>query len=274
VSTAPNAPQEKLNALCSLLAELEGVAVAFSGGVDSALLLTVAHKVLGDRAVAFTLRSALAPARELRDAQGFCAMYGIEHVIIDLEMVDLASFVDNPPDRCYLCKRIMFERIIAAAASRGLAAAAEGSNLDDDNDYRPGLKALTELGVLSPLKAAGLTKKDIRILSRELGLPTWDKPSCACLATRLPFGTPLTQEALQRIDAAEDYLIASGLRQVRVRLHGDVARIECDEEGMGLFTSPAFQRTIYETLKVLGFAFVSLDLGGFVSGSMNQTMTD
>ena len=264
--------QERLETLRSSLETIGELAVAFSGGVDSSFLLAVAHEMLGERVVAFTISSILAPTRELRDAQDFCTLHGVEQALIELTDDDLACFATNPPNRCYLCKRVLFERIIAAAAARGIAVVAEGSNLDDESDYRPGRVALAELGVRSPLKDAGLTKEDIRLLSRELGLATWNKPSSACLATRLPYGAPLTDASLRRIDAAESLLIAMGVNRVRVRAHDEIARIECDESGMELFSSRDFRRKANEALKALGFAFVTLDLGGFVSGSMNNQL--
>jgi uncharacterized protein len=267
----PVALQEKLAALRCTLAELDSVAVGFSGGVDSSLLLYLAHEALDERAVAFTVCSYLAPTRELHDADAFCAEHGISHRKLELPDAALESIKNNPQNRCYLCKRVIFEKIADEAQALNLATVAEGSNLDDESDYRPGKQALLELGVLSPLKEAGFTKQDIRTAAHALGLSVWDKPACACLATRLPFDTPLEQSTLKRIDAAEEWLIKQGLTQVRVRVHGTVARIECNEEGFLRLAERAFQKEAHEKLRNFGFEFVTLDLRGFTSGSMNST---
>ncbi|MDR2493233.1 MAG: ATP-dependent sacrificial sulfur transferase LarE [Coriobacteriales bacterium] len=263
---------ERLALLTERLAGLGSVVVAFSGGVDSALLLDVAFEVLGDGALAATARSHTLPERELSAAQRFCAERNIAHVVLDTNELAVEGFRDNPPNRCYLCKRELYGRLAALAASRGFRAVVEGSNLDDEGDYRPGLTALAELGVISPLREQGFTKDDVRSLSHIRGLPTWNKPSSACLASRLPYGMPITPETLARVEAAETWLIDAGLVQVRVRAHGDVARIECDEEGMALLTERRLARQAHDALRGLGFTFVALDLGGFESGSMNRAL--
>ena len=265
-------PHTKFKSLRLSLAQLDNLAVAFSGGVDSALLLYAAHEALGERVMAFTVNSCLLPLHELQSAEAFCALYAIPHTVLDFEALDVPGFAANPPERCYLCKRAMLEIINAEASRRGFSVIAEASNCDDETDYRPGTKAIAECGVKSPLKEAGFTKADIRTISQTLGLPTWDKPSYACLASRLPYRSPITSDLLRRIDAAESWLLANGLQQVRVRVHGDVARIECDEQGRKCFASRAFQDETNTTLKAFGFTFVTLDLAGFVSGSMNQTL--
>ena len=263
-----NIEQEaKLDRLRTLLRETGSAAVAFSSGVDSTFLLRVAHEELGARVVAVTVRSRTFPKRELDEAVAFCRAEGVRHEIIDSDELSVPGFAGNPPDRCYHCKKAIFGRIIELAQANGLAAVLEGSNVDDDGDYRPGRRAIKELGVRSPLHDAGLTKAEIRELSKKMCLPTADKPSFACLASRFPYGEEITEERLQRVERAEQYLKDLGFGQVRVRSHGELARIElCSAD----IPKAVDQREkIHAALKELGFAYVALDLLGYRTGSMN-----
>ncbi|MDR1322656.1 MAG: ATP-dependent sacrificial sulfur transferase LarE [Gracilibacteraceae bacterium] len=250
------------------------LAVAFSGGADSTYLLYTARAVLGPRVLAVTARSCSFPARELEAAAAFCAGAGIEHVICDSEELAIDGFAFNPPNRCYLCKNELFGKIWKIAAQRGIKYIADGSNLDDEGDYRPGLTAAAEQGVQSPLRRAGLTKADIRELSRRRGLPTWDKPSFACLASRFPYGEQITAERLRQIDLSEQFLLDLGFRQVRVRYHGGTARLETDEAGFSLLHDRAIREKVYARLREIGFTYAAVDLLGYRSGSMNDTLPE
>jgi pyridinium-3,5-biscarboxylic acid mononucleotide sulfurtransferase len=246
-------------------------AVAYSGGVDSTLLCRVAHDVLGDGSAAITVVSPMLPRGELEDARRLADAIGIRHILVREEGID-PSVAENPADRCYRCKKIEFSAILEAAAAEGIGIVLDGSNLDDLSDYRPGLRALDELKIRSPLREAGLCKKDIRELSRRLGLPTWDKPAFACLASRVPYGERLTAEKLRRIDEAETYLRGIGLRQVRVRSHGDLARIEAAPEERVKLCSPAVMDEVSVRLRALGFLYVCMELRGYEMGSMNRAI--
>ena len=262
----------KLAHLKELLREMDGAVVAFSSGVDSTFLLRVAHEVLGERVIAATIRSHTFPKRELDEAAAFCRAEGVRHEIIDSEELDIPGFAENPPDRCYHCKRELFGKLLAFAHANGLAAVLEGSNIDDDGDYRPGRRAIRELGIRSPLHEAGLSKAEIRALSREMGLPTSDKPSFACLASRFPYGERITAAALERVERAEQWLLDAGLglRQLRVRSHGDLARLEVPPGDIPRLAARAAE--IAAAFKELGFTYVALDLQGYRTGSMNETL--
>ena len=262
----------KLKLLRERLRVLGGAVVAFSSGVDSTFLLRVAHEELGDRVIAATIRSHTFPRRELDEAAAFCRAEGVRHVVIDSEELDIPGFAENPPDRCYHCKRELFGKLLAFAHENGLAAVLEGSNIDDDGDYRPGRRAIRELGIVSPLHDVGLTKAEIRALSREMGLPTSDKPSFACLASRFPYGERITVLGLERVEKAEQWLLDAGLglTQLRVRSHGDLARIEVPSADIPRLAARAAE--IAAAFKDLGFAYVTLDLLGYRTGSMNEVL--
>lgn len=257
----------KLDELKKYLRGLGKVAVAFSGGVDSTFLLTVAHEVLGDNVLALTAASKFIPRRELIEAEKFCAAAGIKQIIFEADVLNIDGIKGNPANRCYLCKRALFENFLRLAEDKILV---EGSNTDDDGDYRPGMRALAELKIKSPLREVGLSKAAIRELSREMNLPTWNKPSMACLASRFVYGEPLTEEKLSQVEAAEEFLLSAGFTQLRVRIHGNLARLEVSPENFSKLLN--LRGVIVDKLKSLGFTYVTLDLQGYRVGSMNETL--
>jgi len=259
--------EEKFDKLRSLLLEIKNVSVAFSGGVDSTFLLKIAHDILGEKAVALTAGLRSVPAFELREAEEFCRREGIRQVVLEIDELALPEFVKNPTDRCYYCKRHIMARLLEAS---GDAVLIEGSNADDRFDYRPGARALEELGIRSPLRDTGLTKAEIRHLSKELGLSTWDKPAYACLASRIPYGEEITEEKLRRIELAEAVIMDMGFRNIRVRSHGDLARIEAAPEDIEILCRAENRLKISGPLKELGFRYVAIDLDGYRRGSLNM----
>lgn len=263
---------EKKQRLENYLRELGSVVVAFSSGVDSTFLLKTAHDVLGDKAIAVTARSCSFPVRELNEAKAFCKANGIEHIIVESEELSIEGFSQNPKNRCYLCKRELFTKIKNIAKERGISYVAEGSNTDDNGDYRPGLIAVAELEVKSPLREAELSKAEIRQLSKEMGLPTWDKQSFACLSSRFVYGETITEEKLSMVDKAEQRLLDLGFHQVRVRIHGNIARIEIDRSEFEKIIQPEISEQLNQCFRELGFLYVTLDLAGYQMGSMNKTL--
>ncbi|MBI5018260.1 MAG: ATP-dependent sacrificial sulfur transferase LarE [Deltaproteobacteria bacterium] len=265
--------QEKKDRLLDLLRETGGCVIGFSGGVDSTFLFAVAAAVLGQKALAVTASSETYPERELREARELAEKIGGRHRVIVSEELDIPGFAENPKDRCYHCKKELFSKLRAVAEEEGLPQVLDGSNVDDRGDYRPGRRALRELDVRSPLEEAGLSKADIRELSRELGLPTWDKPAFACLSSRFPYGTRITREKVTQVGRAEESLRELGLRVLRVRHHGDVARLELGADEFGRVVN-GLRDEVVRRVKEAGYVYVALDLQGYRTGAMNETLTD
>lgn len=260
--------EKKYTELAEYLRDLGSAAVAFSGGVDSSFLLKAAKEALGENVVAVTVQSSLLSAREFEETVKFCGKYEIRQIVCPYDALSVEGLAENTKERCYLCKKTFFKKVKELAGKQGIQHILEGSNLDDEGDYRPGMRAVKELGIDSPLRKFGFTKADIRRLAREQGLSVWDKPSSACLASRIAYGEKLTGEKLSMIEQSEDYLHQAGFSQVRVRMHGSLARIEAlPEELPELFRQ---REKIAEALQNYGFTYVSVDLKGYRIGSMNE----
>ena len=262
----------KYNELKSMMNGFGSVAVAFSGGVDSTFLLYAAKEALGDQVIAVTAQSCSFPKRELNEAKAFCGERQIRHFICESEELDIEGFSHNPRNRCYLCKHELFEKIQKIAEQEKITAIVEGSNLDDNRDYRPGLQAVAELGIKSPLRQIGFTKNDIRTLSRYLELPTWDKQSFACLSSRFVYGETISKEKLGMVDRAEQLLLDLGFHQVRVRIHDTMARIEVLPEEFVKLISEDTRAKIITSFREYGFTYISMDLIGYRTGSMNEVI--
>jgi uncharacterized protein len=269
---AGTSTDKKLAHLKTILSEMGTVLVAYSGGVDSTFLAVTAYEVLGKNMLAVFAGSPVSPPLEKEDARNMARDFGFSFQTIESNEMNDPDFVANPPDRCYYCKRDLFSELKPIAQAAGLTWIADGTNADDTADYRPGRKASAEAGIRSPLLEAGLTKAEIRQLSREKGLPTWDRPASPCLASRIPYGTPVTAEILNRIAWGEEYLHSLGLRQLRLRHHGDIARIELDPQEMAIILKKEVRQGIVDRLKALGYKYVTMDLVGYRTGSLNEVL--
>jgi uncharacterized protein len=265
--------EEKFIKLKEIFLLMGKVVVAYSGGVDSTLLLKAAKESLGEKhVVAVTALSPLFPDRELAGAKRMVQEMGVKHILIESNELEIEGFSKNPSNRCYFCKKELFEEMQSLARKEAISFVVEGSTLDDEKDHRPGRKAIQELGIRSPLQEARFTKEDVRELSRTLGLPTWDKPSFACLASRFPYGEEITPEGLRMVDEAENFLFSLGFKQVRVRHYQSLARIEVYPEEMSRLMNGSLREKVVNCLKKIGYRYVTLDLQGFRSGSMNEVL--
>ena len=262
----------KLENLKENLRNIKSAIIAFSGGVDSTFLLKVAHDILEDKIISVTAASSTYPKRELEEAKKYAKSIGVRHIIIQSEELDIKGYKENPVGRCYYCKKELFSKLKKIAEENNVAYILDGANLDDTKDFRPGMKAAEELGILSPLKEAELTKEDIRNLSKKMGLPTWNKPSFACLSSRFPYGNEINSQKLKMVEDAEQFLLDLGFKQVRVRHHNEIARIEVDPEERYKFFNVNLMDKIGKKLKEIGFTYVTLDMLGYKTGSMNAVL--
>ena len=264
----------KLKRLEAILSDMQSVLVAYSGGTDSTFLLKVASNVLGGRAIAVTASSATYTPQELEEARKNTELIGAKHIIVHTNELDDPDFASNPPDRCYYCKKELFTKLFELAQQHSLNYVIDGSTCDDEKDFRPGTRAAVEFRVRSPLKDAGFTKEEIRMLSKDMNLPTWDKPPLPCLSTRFPYGTQITKEKVVRVGRAEELLAGFGIRQLRVRDHDNIARIEVPRKDMPMFLDEEISKQIIENFKALGYTYVTLDIQGYRMGSMNEPLKE
>lgn len=265
---------KKLRKLRKILKDMETVLIAYSGGVDSTFLLAVAKETLGDNVLAVTARSETYPQREYRQAKEIVRQLQVNHLTISTKELEYPNFASNPTNRCYFCKKELFSKLKEIAGEHHIQYLADGSNADDVNDYRPGMQALKELGIRSPLKEAGLTKEEIRLISKDMNLQTWNKPAFACLSSRFPYGSKINIEKLQMVEEAENFLLDQGFTQVRVRHHDETARIELLSENLQDVFKGDKHVMIVEKLKTIGYRYVTLDLEGYRTGSMNEVLED
>jgi len=263
-----------VESLEKILSDMRSVLIAYSGGTDSTFLLKIAANVLGDKAIAVTASSETYTPQELREAKKNAEVIGAQHIIVYTDELNDPNFSSNPPDRCYYCKRELFTKLTELAKRHRLNSIIDGSTRDDEMDFRPGMRAVAEFGIKSPLKDAGFTKEDIRTLSKEMNLPTWDKPPLPCLSTRFPYGTQITKEKVLRVGRAEEFLAGFGIRQLRVRDHGNIARIEVLRADMPIFLDEEISNVIVEKFKALGYSYIALDIQGYRMGSMNEPLKE
>ncbi len=269
-----NIKKEKLNNLRNILSEMGSILIAYSGGVDSTFLLKIAREELGDKVTAVTVKSEIHHPNEIADAKKMAQKFRVKYLFIDIDILSNKEFANNSKERCYICKKEIFSRISEIAKELNLNFVADGSNYDDLSDYRPGTKAVRELMIRCPLQEALLTKDDIRLLSKEMGLPIWDKPSNSCLATRIPYRDKITLEKLKRVEKAEGFFRDLGIKQVRVRCHNKLAKIEVGEKDLLFLMEEDLRKKIISKLKQLGFIYVTLDLQGYRTGSMNEELNE
>lgn len=270
----PPSIQKKYDHLKSLIAQTRCAAIAFSGGVDSTFLLKVCSDIPGYEVLAVTANSETFPERELEQTKVLAKKMSVTHIIIRSEELNIPGFSDNPPDRCFMCKNELFSKVKPIADEYCLDWVFDGSNADDVDDFRPGRKAARKLGVRSPLEEAGLGKQEIRILSRMLDLPTWNKPSFACLSSRFPYFSEITRSALRQVEKGENYLWQTGMRIFRVRHHGTLARLEAGENEMGLLLKGDIRKQIIRHFKSIGYTYITVDLEGYRTGSMNEALSN